>query len=259
MSCPECKHPYTHERKPKYFPCTHGLCEECLELFRVGDFSFTCRKCHRRFPDISVAVVVPELIGPQSLDDKIKEIKEQKSCLNETKIFIKSHIRTLKAALPNLEIELDSNFKKIQEELIQQHNKYKEKYLKLKVKEITDIKSSYHRLIAAIKKRDDILGEVHKRIGADIPDPLKKEISSLSYPESIKFAKFGINFQEDNEQIPDKIMGLFWTINQTFINDSDLEHLASEPYKKFKPNDYSTTYQTGTIVWDKFKLSKPIE
>ena len=54
-------------------------------------------------------------------------------------------------------------------------------------------------------------------------------------------------------------MGLFWTINQTFINDSDLEHLASEPYKKFKSNDYSTTYQTGTIVWDKFKLSKPIE
>ena len=38
-----------------------------------------------------------------------------------------------------------------------------------------------------------------------------------------------------------------------------MEHLAEEPYKKFKPNDYSADHSKSTITWTGSNLDAPLQ
>ena len=259
MSCSICLHSYTDDRKPMFFPCTHIVCKSCLEKMRSADFSYTCWCCRAKFPDITVAVVIRDLIDCQNLDDKIAEIQDQRKCLEETRIIIKLQKCALRAARETHKEEIARNFKKIEEEITNQLKKYQDKYKELKDKEYKDIKNTYKILKESIKKRDDILRLIQNRTDGRIPNSVKDEILDLGYPKEIKFAKFEINFEDYVKQIPDKVMELFWSINQTFVYGLDLDHLASEPYKRFKPNNYSGIHPTSTIIWDKDKFSQPID
>ena len=267
MSCIICTHEYSLEKLPMTFPCTHTICSFCVNIIaRENDSVFKCPICRVPY-SISLGRINHQLLNPRydDLDFQYSNINDQIEFLKGSKRIIREKIDELRraksASLPGgrsvLEQELDDEFAKIIEECNNQYKRYKKEYLRLKEKEYYDMDRQYTNLAQSICKRKQYLVRI-QTLGLEVTEAKKKKFFDLSFPEPFNFHKYEIKFEKHNSTLSDKIKDVFWKVKRTMFTNLDMEHLAEEPYKRFKPFDYSSDHTSSTTAWTGLYLDAPL-
>ena len=254
MNSPSSNYESLNERILLMFACGHAIPQIALNT-SSSSFAYKCWKCGQEYSDICAATKVESLISPpEDIFNKCIDVKIQINCLTETAKIIKSKLLGLKVTLPLIERKLDSEFSKIQEELSNQYDKFKINYLKVKNKEVADMEKAFYKLNTAIRKRETTFNKIKGGLGAEITEKRKKRLFDFKFFEPISFFQYEINFEMHIKKLEDKIKEVFWKLEKKCFNDLDLDHLASEPYKKFKPNNYTPNSQSFIVSWNGSKL-----
>ena len=110
----------------------------------------------------------------------------------------------------------------------------------------------------SISKRVNRVRFIERQIGA-LTEFKKEKFFNLVFPKPLIFKEYEIKFEKHHKKLSDKIKNIFWKVKQTSFTNLDMDHLAEEPYKKFKPSDYLADPHKTTISWTGSNLDAPLQ